>query len=51
MFQDLTSSAVTISVMGFVESIIVGRIYSTKYNYTVSPNRELVALGVANIIG
>ena len=38
-----------ISVIGFVESIVIAKIYSSKHNYSVSANRELVALGVANI--
>jgi len=33
------------------ESIIVAKHYAAKYNYPVSPNRELVALGLANIVG
>ncbi|KAJ3112338.1 Solute carrier 26 [Phlyctochytrium bullatum] len=41
-------SAILISVIGFVESIAVAKTYATKHNYAVSPNRELVALGVAN---
>ncbi|KAJ3298448.1 Solute carrier 26 [Rhizoclosmatium sp. JEL0117] len=44
-------SAILISVIGFVESIAVAKTYATKYNYAVSPNRELVALGVTNIFG
>ncbi|KAJ1552100.1 hypothetical protein HK405_012668, partial [Cladochytrium tenue] len=34
-------SAVLISVIGFVESIAVAKTYATKYNYSMSPNREL----------
>ncbi|KAJ3028069.1 UNVERIFIED_CONTAM: hypothetical protein HDU68_002520 [Siphonaria sp. JEL0065] len=44
-------SAILIAVIGFVESIVIGKTYASKYNYSVSPNRELVALGVANIVG
>ncbi|KAI8833909.1 hypothetical protein BC829DRAFT_422437 [Chytridium lagenaria] len=44
-------SALLISVIGFVESIVVAKTYATKHNYAVSPNRELVALGVANTFG
>lgn len=33
------------------ESIIVAKHYAGKHHYTVSPNRELVALGSANIVG
>ena len=46
----LTLSSILISVIGFVESIAAAKIFSSKYNYPVSPNRELVAIGTANII-
>jgi len=42
---------VIISIIGFVEAIISAKIYAKKHNYQVSPNRELVALGMANLIG
>ncbi|KAJ3162548.1 Solute carrier 26, partial [Irineochytrium annulatum] len=44
-------SAILISVIGFVESIVVAKTYATKHNYNISPNRELVALGAANVFG
>ncbi|KAI8825815.1 sulfate transporter family-domain-containing protein [Fimicolochytrium jonesii] len=44
-------SAILISVIGFVESIVAAKTYANKRNYSVSPNRELVAFGVSNIIG
>ncbi|KAI8362631.1 sulfate transporter family-domain-containing protein [Blakeslea trispora] len=47
--KDLLVSSAMISVIGFVESIVIAKIYSSKHNYSVSANRELVALGVANI--
>ncbi|KNC96600.1 sulfate permease [Spizellomyces punctatus DAOM BR117] len=47
----LMLSAILISVIGFVESIVVAKTYATKHNYSVSPNRELVAIGVSNIVG
>jgi hypothetical protein len=40
-----------IAVFGFVESIAIAKTYSSKHNYSVSANRELVALGIANIFG
>ncbi|KAF9418774.1 hypothetical protein BGZ94_009601 [Podila epigama] len=47
----LFGTAVLISIIGFVKSIVVTKQYATKYNYSVSPNRELVAIGIANIFG
>jgi high affinity sulfate transporter 1 len=48
--KHLTLSAVLITLIGFVESIAVAKTYASKYDYPVSPNRDLVALGTANII-
>ncbi|KAF9085926.1 hypothetical protein BGX27_003297 [Mortierella sp. AM989] len=47
----LFGTSVLISIIGFVESIVISKQYATKHNYSVSPNRELVAMGVANIFG
>jgi len=49
--KECFEAAVFISIIGFVESIVVTKTYATKHNYAVSPNRELVALGSANFIG
>lgn len=42
---------IVIGVLGFIESIIVAKYYASKHGYGVSPNRELVAMGMANIVG
>ncbi|KAF8976708.1 hypothetical protein BGZ46_008045 [Entomortierella lignicola] len=47
----LFGTSVLISIIGFVESIVISKQYATKHNYSVSPNRELVAMGAANIFG
>ncbi|KAI3635029.1 hypothetical protein MIR68_006595 [Amoeboaphelidium protococcarum] len=47
----LLTPAILISVLGFVEATVVSKQFAQKYHYTVSPNRELVAFGVMNIIG
>lgn len=49
--KDIAFTAALISILGFVESIVISKTYSTKHNYSVSPNRELIAMGAANIIG
>ncbi|KAI8984121.1 sulfate transporter family-domain-containing protein [Mycotypha africana] len=48
--KDLLVTAAMISVIGFVESVVIAKTYSSKHNYSVSANRELVALGAANMI-
>ncbi|KAI8886925.1 sulfate permease [Backusella circina FSU 941] len=49
--KDLLVTAAMISIIGFVESVVIAKTYSSKHNYSVSANRELVALGVANLVG
>ncbi|KAL6051590.1 Sulfate transporter [Balamuthia mandrillaris] len=51
LIQDYSQSSVIIAVLGFIESVITAKYYANKNKYFVSPNRELVALGTANIIG
>ncbi|PFH53352.1 hypothetical protein AMATHDRAFT_1412 [Amanita thiersii Skay4041] len=46
-----TSIAVLISVVGFLDSIVAAKQNAARFSYSISPNRELVALGVSNITG
>lgn len=46
-----TSTAVLISIVGFLDSIVAAKQNASKYGYSISPNRELVALGAGNIAG
>lgn len=48
--DSLFLSAALIALIGFVESIAVAKTYGAEYGYSVSPNRELVALGFGNFI-
>lgn len=44
--------ALTISFVGFMESIAVAKAIQSKHkNYEVIPNKELIGLGMANIVG
>ncbi|MEM9546327.1 MAG: solute carrier family 26 protein [Bacteroidota bacterium] len=50
--QALLPIALTISFIGFMESIAVAKAIQAKHkNYQISPNQELIALGAANIGG
>ncbi len=40
-----------ISVVGFLDSIVAAKQNAGRFGYSISPNRELVALGAGNIIG
>ncbi|MDA3128515.1 SulP family inorganic anion transporter [Aliibacillus thermotolerans] len=47
----LLPTALTISFIGFMESIAMGKVIAAKENYKIDPNRELVGLGLANVGG
>lgn len=49
LISDLAMSALLISVIGFVESVSVGKTLAAKRRQAIDPNRELVALGAANV--
>jgi SulP family sulfate permease len=50
-FKVLFSTALTISFVGYMESITVARAFAVKGRYTLDSNQELKSLGLANIIG
>ncbi|MEZ5296150.1 MAG: sulfate permease [Ilumatobacteraceae bacterium] len=45
----LTTSAVAITLVGFMESIAVAKVYGRRHRYPVDANQELFGLGMANI--
>ena len=47
----LVTSALTITLLGFVESQLVSKKFASKHGYSMSANRELVALGVCSMVG
>lgn len=47
----LVPVALTIALVGFMESIAVAKVYAMRHRYEVRPDRELVALGLANTVG
>ena len=49
LWSELAVSALLISIIGFVESISVGRTLAAKRRQRINPNQELVALGAANV--
>ncbi|KLO15100.1 sulfate permease [Schizopora paradoxa] len=48
-FEQTTPIAIMISIIGYFDSIIAGKQNATRFNYLISPNRELVALGAGNL--
>ena len=47
----LLPTAIVISLISFMESISVAKAFARKNKYDVSPNQELIGLGLANIAG
>ncbi len=49
LWSQLALSALLISIIGFVESVSVGKTLAAKRRQRINPNQELVALGGANV--
>lgn len=49
VLRSLFPAAITISLIGFVESIGIANIVAARERYRVSANREMIALGAANV--
>lgn len=47
----LLPTALTISLVGFMESIAVAKSFASRNRYEIDANQELVALGAANVAG
>jgi SulP family sulfate permease len=45
----LIGTAFVITLVGFMESIAVAKVYARRHRYEVEPNSELVGLGAANV--
>lgn len=50
-FIDLLPAALTISFIGFMESIAMAKAIAARETYEIHPNKELVGLGLANVVG
>ncbi|MEW6476016.1 MAG: solute carrier family 26 protein [Actinomycetota bacterium] len=46
---DLVPTALAITMLGFVESIAIAKVFAQRHRYTIKPNRELVALGASTV--
>ena len=49
LMEKLAPAALTISIIGFVESISIANLIAAREGYRVSADRELSALGIANV--
>ncbi len=51
LLTQLIPAAATIALVSFMEAISVGRTFAQAHRYDIHPNRELIALGFANMAG
>lgn len=51
LIRDLITSAVVISLVGFMEAISIAKAMAAKTKDRIDPNQELIGQGLANIIG
>ena len=49
LIGSLIGTALVITLVGFMESIAVAKVYARRHRYEVEPNSELVGLGAANV--
>ncbi len=49
LVADLATTALVITLVGFMESIAVAKVYARRNRYELKPENELVGLGAANV--
>ncbi|MDH3294685.1 MAG: sulfate permease, partial [Acidimicrobiia bacterium] len=49
LIGNLLTTAIVITIVGFMESIAVAKVYARRHRYDVDPNKELIGLGAANV--
>mgnify|MGYP001818194381 FL=1 len=49
VFGSLVTTAFVITLVGFMESIAVAKVYARRHRYDVDANQELIGLGAANV--
>lgn len=49
LMRSLLSAALIITIVGFMESVAVAKVYARRNRYDLVPNQELVGLGMANV--
>ncbi|MCP5032631.1 MAG: solute carrier 26 family protein [Actinomycetia bacterium] len=49
LMGSLAMAAFVITLVGFMQSVAVAKVYARRNHYEVEPNRELIGLGAANV--
>jgi SulP family sulfate permease len=44
-------AAITLALVQFMNVVSLGRVFATRHNYAIDPNRELIGVGAANLFG
>lgn len=50
-FGSLWTTALTLALVQFMTIISLGKVFAARHRYIIRPNRELVAIGAANLAG
>ena len=51
IISKILPTAVSVTFVGILESVAIAKSLATKRKYSISTNRELIALGTANVVG
>ncbi|XP_030817863.1 sodium-independent sulfate anion transporter isoform X8 [Camarhynchus parvulus] len=51
MVQDMGVGLAVVPLMGLLESVAIAKAFASQNGYRIDPNQELLALGVANVLG
>jgi sulfate permease, SulP family len=46
---DLLASALGIAIVGYSDNVLTARSFAARHHYSIDPNQELLALGLANV--
>jgi len=49
--RTLLPAALTLALVQFMKNISLGRVFAKRHHYTIDANRELLAMGAANLLG
>ncbi|KAG8508485.1 Pendrin, partial [Galemys pyrenaicus] len=49
LFSKMLAASFSIAVVAYAIAVSVGKVYATKYDYTIDGNQEFIAFGISNI--
>ncbi|XP_062054901.1 pendrin [Lepus europaeus] len=49
LFSEMLAESFSIAVVAYAIAVSVGKVYATKYDYTIDGNQEFIAFGISNI--